>query len=61
MRYRVICEDFDSGWVPNDRITITGLHQKGLKKAQVMVSNNPNNPEDGVIAKDEFKFFKASS
>ncbi|NLB88077.1 MAG: hypothetical protein GX790_02450 [Syntrophomonadaceae bacterium] len=60
MRYRVICEDFDSGWVPEDNITITGLHQEGLKKALVMVSNNPNNPEDGVIAKDEFKFFKAS-
>lgn len=60
MRYRVICEDFDSGWVPEDSITITGIHQEGLKKALVMVSNNPNNPEDGVIAKDEFKFFKAS-
>lgn len=61
MRYRVICEDFDSGWVPEDSITITGLNQEGLKKALVMVSNNPNNPEDGVIAKDEFKFFKANS
>lgn len=60
LRYRVICDDFDSGWLPTDKITITGLSENGIKKATVMVSNNPYTPEKGVIAKDEFKFFKAS-
>lgn len=56
--YRVICDEFDSGWTSNNLITITGLTRNGTKKATVIVSNNPAEPENGATVKDEFTFFK---
>lgn len=58
LRYRVVCDDFDSGWGTSSTILITGLNTAGIKTAQVYVSNYPNDPGKGGVASEEFTFFK---
>jgi len=58
LRYRVVCDDFDSGWGSSSAVNIHGLTTPGVKTATVMVSNNPDDPDKGSIASAEFTFFK---
>lgn len=58
MRYRVVCDGFDSGWGSSSAVNIHGLTTPGVKTATVMVSNNPDDPDKGSIASAEFTFFK---
>lgn len=58
LRYRVVCDDFDSGWGSSSAVNIHGLTTPGVKTATVMVSNNPDDPDKGSIASGEFTFFK---
>ncbi len=58
LRYRVVCDGFDSGWGTSNTILITGLNTTGIKTAQVYVSNYPDDPDKGSIAMEEFMFFK---
>jgi len=60
-RYRVICGNFDSRWVKEDKITITGLKRLGPYSAVVKVSDNPENPDKGNIEETAFTFFKLKS
>ncbi len=57
LRYRAICDGFDSGWVSGNSITITGL-SSGAKTATIKVSDNPTSPDSGNISQDSFTFFK---
>lgn len=57
--YRVICDNFDSGWTSSNLITINGLIKDGTKKVTIIISNNPNDPENGATVKGQFTFFKA--
>jgi len=58
LRYRVICDGFDSGWTDSDTIVINNLTTSGMKIATVLVSNNPLEPDKGAIAEDSIRFFK---
>jgi hypothetical protein len=58
LRYRVVCDDFDSGWDTLNTILITGLNTAGIKTAQVYVSNYPDDSGKGSVASAEFTFFK---
>jgi len=58
LRYRVICDGFDSGWTDSDTIVINNLTTSGVKIATVLVSNNPLEPDKGAIAEDSIRFFK---
>jgi len=58
LRYRVECNGYDSGWVNNSTLTITGLTTTGAKTATVKVSDNPTSPDNGNISQESLTFFK---
>jgi len=51
--YRVACEDYDSGWVTNHEITISGLSEIKLYTVTVEAKNSLGNTD-----KSMFSFFK---
>lgn len=59
--YRVTCGSFDSQWVTEDTVTITGLKNPGPYTANVRISDNPEDPDNGNIEEAIFTFFKLRS
>lgn len=57
LRYRVNCDGYDSGWVSNNNVTITGL-STGSKTATIKVSDNPSEPDSGNVSQTTYTFFK---
>lgn len=53
VQYRVLCQEFNSGWTDNPEITITGLDEKKLYQAVVEVENLVGNRSQMV-----FSFFR---
>jgi len=57
LRYRAICDGFDSGWSSSNTIALTGL-TSGPKTATIRVSDNPTTPDNGNVSHESFTFFK---
>jgi len=56
--YKVTCDRYNSGWLTRNNVTITKLWKPGAYTATVIISDNPNDPNNGKIKETSYTFFK---